>query len=254
MIRLPKPDRHQPHAGTPLAFVSDGTKPEFAEETMRTHFLTTLLATTVLLVSFKTFAADDDSSLQAELNTKMQTMQQEKAGLSVENEVVNLNKEEYEESEKQTVIELQKLHTEIKDMERQTAQLNQGAEKSRLDAVLAAKKLELRQREKAESQKKLAFANAQKRQAEHRKSQLTAKVEMTEQQLKQSRENTREAEAGIREALKQQSQLQKRLEQTKKMIAQEKRRQESMRSKKTRVSQQNAKLKSAIAKLAARNN
>lgn len=216
---------------------------------MRSQLLKTTLTVAVLLISFKTFATEDNSSLQAELDTKMQTMHQEKAGLSVEDEVVSLNKEEYEESEKQTMVELRKLQAEIKDMESKTASLNKGAERSRLDAVLAAKRLELSQRQKAESQKKLAFAAAQKRQAEHRKSQISAKVEMTEQQLKQAKQSTREVELSIREALKQQTQLQQRLDQTKKRIAQEKKRKDSMRAKKSRVTSQNQRLKNAIAKL-----
>lgn len=216
---------------------------------MRTHFLKSTLTVALLMISFKTFAADETSSLQAELDTKMQTMHEQKAGLSVEDEVVSLNKEEYEESEKQTVRELQRLHTEIREMEQKTASLNRGAERSRLNAELAAKKLELRQRQKAESQKKMAFAAAQKRQAEHRKSQMTAKVEMTEQQLKTARENTRETERAVRATERQQQQLKQRLERVKKMIAQEKRRQEGLRAKKTRMNGQNQRLKESIAKL-----
>jgi chromosome segregation ATPase len=216
---------------------------------MRTYFLRTILAVALLLTSFKTFAADEAGATQNDLDTKMQTMHEQKASLSVEDEVVGLNKEEYEESEKQTVAELRKLHSEIQEMERKTANLNQGAERSRLSAELAAKRLELRQKEKAESQSKMAFANAQKRQADHRKSQISAKVELTEQQLKQARVATREAEKAVRESERQQAQLKQRLERAKKMVAQEKRRQQGIRAKKSRMSGQNDRLKSAIAKL-----
>ncbi|WP_413287744.1 hypothetical protein [Bdellovibrio sp. HCB337] len=203
----------------------------------------------VVLFGMNAWGMDSSEALSNELNTTMNTMNQEKASLALETEVVSYDNEEYQAAEKQTVFEIQKLNSDIKDLERQSRALAKGAESARIKADLAAKRLQLRKTEQAEAQLRMKKADNEKRKAEHQHSQVKAKVEMTEQQLAQAKLKTRETQEGIREIEKDNKKLKNRIDQVKKMIAQEKKRKDGLRSKRTKVSQEGQRLRTQLARL-----
>jgi len=216
---------------------------------MGKNLLKATLSTALVLISLKAMAQESNPALAAELNTTMNTMNQQKATLNLESEVVALDNEEYQAAEKQTVFEINKLNSDIKDLERQQRGLSRDADRARLNAELAAKRLQLKQAQKVEAQNRLAQANNEKKKADHRNSQVKAKVELTEQQLTQTKQKTRETMNSIREIEKDNAKLKTRIDQVKKMIAQEQKRKDSLRVKRTRVSQDGQRLRTQLAKL-----
>lgn len=216
---------------------------------MGSKLLKTTIATALVLASLKAWSTESDPFLSAELNSTMNTMNQQKATLALETEVASLDNEEYQAAEKQTVAEINKLSGEIKDLERQQRNLHQGAERAKVKAELAAKRLQLKQAQQIEAQNHLKKAEKEKKQADHRHSQVKAKVELTEQQLSQTKQKTREAMDHLREIEKDNSKLKSRIEQMKKMIAQEKKRKDGLRSKRVRLTEEGQRLRTQIHKL-----
>lgn len=200
------------------------------------------MAAAVVLFSMNAWSMESSDALANDLNTTMNAMNQQKANLTLESEVVAYDNEEYQAAEKQTVFEIQKLNSEIKDLERQSRALTKGAERARIKAGIAAKRLQLKKREQSEAQFRM-------KKAEHQNSQVKAKVELTEQQLAQAKQKTRDAQNSIREIEKDNMKLKSRIKQIKKMIAEEKKRKDGLRSKRTKISEEGQRLRSQIAKL-----
>jgi hypothetical protein len=219
------------------------------------YFMTTLKTALVLalcLVSFKTYATDDTQA-SVEINNTLQTMNQTKTDLSVEGEVADLDREEYEASEKQASMEIGKMREEIRRMESQSRSLTQGAERARLKAELAAKKLELSKKEQAELTRKVAMGEKEKNKAEQKNNQLKAQVDKMKEQVQQSKQKNRETLEDIRKAERENAQLMRSLEKAKKMIAEEKRKKDALRAKRVRISQNSSRIKSQLNKIAKRN-
>lgn len=216
---------------------------------MGMNLLKTTLTTALVLVSLNAWSTESDPALSAELTNTMSTMNQKKATLNLESEVVALDNEEYQAAEKQTVNEINKLNSEIKDLERQQRSLTKEADRARLNAELATKRLQLKQTQKLEAQNRLTQANNAKKRAEHNHSQVKAKVEMTEQQLALAKQKTSETMNGLREIEKDNAKLKNRIEQVKKSIALEKRKKDGLRSKRTRLSQEGQRLRTQLTKL-----
>ncbi|HEY8272705.1 MAG TPA: hypothetical protein VIG33_17555, partial [Pseudobdellovibrionaceae bacterium] len=95
---------------------------------------------------------ESNPALSAELNSTMNTMNQQKATLALESEVSTLDNEEYQAAEKQTVMEINRLSSDIKDLERQQRSLNQEADRSKIKAELASKRLQLKKTQQADAQ------------------------------------------------------------------------------------------------------
>lgn len=207
------------------------------------------MAAAVVLVGMNAWGMDSSEDLSLQLNNTVSTMNQQKASLALETEVVSYDNEEYQAAEKQTVFEIQKLNSEIKDLERQSRNLAKGAESARIKADLAAKRLQLKKTEQVEAQLRMKKADNDKKKAEHQFSQVKAKVEMTEQQLAQAKTQTRQTQDSIREIEKDNKKLQIRIDQVKKMIALEKKRKDGLRNKRTKVSQDGQRLRTQLAKL-----
>lgn len=216
---------------------------------MGKNLLKTTLSTALVLVSLNAWSIESDPALTAELNSTMISMNQQKATLALESEVASLDNEEYQAAEKQTVNEINKLNSEIKDLERQQRSLLKDADRARVKAELAAKRLELKNKQKSEAQARLAKANNEKRKAEHRHSQVKAKVELTEQQLTQTQQKTRAAMDSLREIEKDNGKLKTRIEQLKNRIAQEKKKKDGLRSKRVRLTEEGQRLRTQIHKL-----
>lgn len=216
---------------------------------MGMNLLKSALTTAVVLVSLNAWSTESDPALSTELSNTVSTMNEKKAHLNLETEVVALDNEEYQAAEKQTVNEINKLSSEIKDLEREQRSLNKAADRARLNAELAAKRLQLKQTQKMDAQNRLAQANNAKKKAEHNHSQVKAKVEMTEQQLSQTKQKTSDTLNGLREIEKDNAKLKNRIEQVKKQIALEKKKKDGLRSKRTRLSQEGQRLRTQLAKL-----
>ncbi len=216
---------------------------------MGMNLLKSTLAATVVLVSLNAWSTESDPALSTELNNTMNSMNQQKATLHLESEVVALDNEEYQAAEKQTVNEINKLHSEIKDLERQRRSLTKEADRARLNAELATKRLQLKQTQKADAQNRLAQANNEKKKAEHSHSQVKAKVELTEQQLSQAKQKTTETLNGLREIERDNVKLKNRIEQMKRSIALEKKKKDSLRSKRTKLTSEGQRLRKQVAAL-----
>jgi len=216
---------------------------------MRMSLLKSTLTAAMVLASLNAWSTESDPSLTAELNSTLSSMNQQKATLNLESEVVALDNEEYQAAEKQTVVEINKINSEIKDLERQQRSLTKEADRARLNAELAAKRLELKKTQKMNAQTRLNSANNNKKKADHQNSQMKAKVEMTEQQLEQTKQKTRDAIDGLRAIEKDNAKLKSRINQMQKSIAQEKRKKDSLRSKRARLSNEGQRLRTQVAKL-----
>lgn len=214
--------------------------------------LKTALVIAMCLVSFKSFATDD-TAVSVDIQNTLQNMNQAKTDLTVEGEVADLDREEYEASEKQASTEIGKMREEIRRMESKSKSLNQGAERARLQADLAAKKLELSRREQSETQKKLAMSEKEKNKADKRNSQLKAQVETVKGQLQATKQKNREALEDIRKSERENVQLKRSFEKAKQMIAVEKRKKEQLRTKRMKLSKENMKITSAMKRLAKSN-
>lgn len=216
---------------------------------MGMNLLKSALTTAMVLVSLNAWSTESDPTLSADLSSTMSTMNEKKAHLNLESEVVSLDNEEYQAAEKQTVNEINKLGSEIKDLERQQRSLTKEADRARLNAELATKRLQLKQTQKLDAQNRLAQANNAKKKAEHSHSQVKAKVELTEQQLSQTKQKTADTINGLREIEKDNAKLKTRIEQVKRQIALEKKKKDGLRSKRTRLSQEGQRLRTQLAKL-----
>jgi chromosome segregation ATPase len=211
--------------------------------------LKTTITAVLVLMSLRAWSTESNSDLSSELNTKMNTMNEQKATMALESEVVSLDNEDYQASEKQTLVELNKLNSDIKDLERQQRTLAQGANRARIKAELADKRLQLKKTQQADAQNRLKKADNEKKQADHRHSQVTAKVELAVQQLSQTKQKTREVLDSIRAIEKDNAKLKSRIDQMKKMIAQEKKRNDGLRSKRVRLTEEGQRLRAQNHKL-----
>jgi chromosome segregation ATPase len=200
-------------------------------------------------VSLRAWSTESNADFSAELNNTMTTMNQQKATLALESEVASLDNEEYQAAEKQSVIEINRLNSDIKDLERQQRALNKGVDRARVQADLASKRLQLKQAQQVEAKNRLKKADNEKKRADHRLSQVKAKVELAEQQLSQAKQKTRDALNGIREIEKDNSKLKSRVAQMKKMIVQEKKRKDGLRTKRVRLTEEGQRLRTQIHKL-----
>ncbi len=209
----------------------------------------TSITAALVLVSLSAWSTESNPVLSAQLNNTMNTMNQQKATLALESEVATLDNEEYQAAEKQTVTEIGNLSGDIKGLERQLRTINQGANRARVKAELASKRLQLKQTQQLAAQNRLKKADNEKKQADHRYSQVKAKVELTEQQLSQTKQKTREALDRIREIEKDNAKLKIRINQMKKMIAQEQKRKDGLRSKRNRLTEDGQHLRTQIQKL-----
>lgn len=216
---------------------------------MGSKLLKTTLTTALVLLSLRAWSTESNANLSAELNSTMNTMNQEKATLALESEVVTLDNEEYQASEKQTLVELNKLSSDIKDLERQQRSLNQGADHAKLKAELAGKRLQLKTVQQAEAKTRLKKADNEKKQADHRLSQVKAKVELAEQQLSQTKQKTRELLASLREIEKDNAKLKSRIAQMKNQIVQERKRKDGLHSKRVRLTEEGQGLRTQVRKL-----
>lgn len=207
------------------------------------------LSTALVLISLKAWSQESSDAFSAELHNTVNTMNQQKASLALETEVVSLDNDEYQAAEKQTIFEISKINSEIKDLERQQRALSRGADRARLNAELATKRLQLKQTQKLEAQNRLNKINNEKKKADHQHSQVKAKVDMTEQQLAQAKNQTRETMTSLRQIEKDNAKLKNRINQMKKMIAQEKKKKDGLRSKRLRLSEEGQRLRTQLHKL-----
>lgn len=217
--------------------------------------MTSLKITAVLLlclVSFNTWATDD-TQVSVDIHNTLQHMNQTKSDLTVESEVADLDREEYEAAEKQASNEISKMRADIREMERKSNSITKSAERARMKAEVAAKKLALSQREQAETQRKLSLAEKEKSKVDHRNSQLKAKMDMVKLQLNDVKAKNRATQNDIRKAEKENLQLKRTLEKTKKMIALEKRKKDNLRVKRLRLSQEKSRIKNQINRIAKSN-
>ncbi|MGZ3745205.1 MAG: hypothetical protein ACXWRE_12805 [Pseudobdellovibrionaceae bacterium] len=207
------------------------------------------LSMALMLTSLKVWSSEgmeSDPALSSALNNTMNTMNQQKATLAVETEVTNLDNEEYQAAEKQTVSEINKLNGEIKDLERQQRSLDQEADRAKNKAELASKRLQLKKAQQTEAQNRVKQATTQKRRADHQLSQVKATLDLTEQQLAQAKQRTHEIQESLRAIDKDNKKLKSKVDQMKKMIAQEKKRKDGLRSKRVRLTEEGQRLRTQI--------
>lgn len=201
----------------------------------------------LVLVSLRSFATDTDpQDTSTQVTSAMETMHEEKADLSVNGEVAALDKDEYEETERQAITEYKKLDQEIHDLDHQVARLNKGAEDSRTKALIASKKLQLRQQQRADIAKKLALAERSKKVADSQNTGASQRLQAMEQRVEQLRQKNKEAHDGIMNAEKQNRDLKLRLDKAKRALAVEQKRRDTLKAKHTRVSQDGRRLKNEL--------